>query len=190
MENAHLTRQDIAQTVIRAAGNVLHDIVNYRPKEGQIQITPAQFTRDDVTVVSRFSGDVTGQILFGFTVESARSLGAQMLQAPPDKLGTLELSALTELGSIITDASLALLEDNGAICYPVWSSLVLGQDERLSPVNLPALEIPLHMIVGDMHLNLVVEAQAPFAWSGAAQRQRSVSTVIIPGRDAGLAIAA
>lgn len=190
MESDHLTRQEIAQTVIKAASNVLHDIVNYRPKEGQIQITPAQFTRDDITVVSRFSGDLTGQLLFGFTSDTARGLGAQMLRAEPDKLGALELSALTELGSIITDTSLTLFEESGAVCYPVWSGLVLGQDERLSPVSLPALEVPLHMIVGEMHLNIIVEAEAPFAWANASARARSTALVTIPGRDPDIAIAA
>ncbi|MEI6913975.1 MAG: chemotaxis protein CheX [Armatimonadota bacterium] len=190
MESGRLERQELADAVIDAAINVLQDILSYRPTSGQLQITPIQFTRDDITIVSRISGDVSAQLFLGLTPQSAVGIVSQMSRTAVGRLGQLEISTLVELGSMITDSALALLEDQGAICYSVWTGAVQGQDERISPVSLPALAVPLRLITGDINLNVILESQAPFGWASAAARLRDSTMVTIPAIESSLSLAA
>lgn len=175
-----LEKHELADSVIEAATSVLTSILAFRPSRGQMEIMPLQFTRDEVTVITRLSGDLSGEIVMGLTRPTAHGIVSNMLKREVETLGPLEISALAELGSIITDSSLALLEEKGALCYGTWASVIVGTDERISPFAVPSLAVPLRMIVGDLHLNVAVEAWSPFAWSSKQSRLSGTETITVP----------
>lgn len=189
MNTGHLDKKEVASAVVEAATAVLQDILVYPPGRGQLQVTPLQFTRDDVTVVSRLSGDITAEVFYGFSTSTALGVSAQMLRRESGELRSIEISALTELGNMITDRSVEVLESRGALCYGTSAGVVTGVDERITPFALPTLAIPLSLFVGEVNVNVLVEAYAPFDWATPAQRLQIARSVrlVVPGDDLPLA---
>ncbi len=173
MDGVRLEKTELAEAAIDAASMILRDILIYPPKRGQMQITPIQFTRDDITVVSRVSGDMSAELFLGLSYGTAKAVLDTMLRQAVDSLGQLEKSALAELGGMIADTTLAILEDRGALCYATWSSVVVGREERVTPFSVPTLAAPLSLAVGDINLNVMFEGYAPFSWASPDARLAS-----------------
>lgn len=190
MDNGRLDKVEIADTVLEAAVYVLQDILRYRPTRGQISISPIQYSHEDYTVVTRLTGDITGELFFGMDLSTARGLSSQMLRNVVERLGRLELSALQELGAIVTDSALALLEDRGVLCYSTRASVIIGKDERVTPFAMPALTVPVRMVVGDMRLHILLEGYAPFSWATPSARISAESTITVPSPRETLSLAA
>ncbi len=71
MDSVRLDKRELAEAVIDAASMVLRDLLKLPPRRGQMQITPIQFTRDELTIVTRISGDISGEIFLGMSKETA-----------------------------------------------------------------------------------------------------------------------
>lgn len=170
MDSVRLDKRELAEAVIDAASLVLRDLLKLPPRRGQMQITPIQFTRDELTIVTRISGDISGEIFLGMSKETALAILRQMLRREVTGFGRLEKSALAELGTLVTDTALALLEERGALCYSTWSGVVTGREERVTPFSEPTLAAPLSLAVGEVNVNVMFEGYAPFAWASPEAR--------------------
>lgn len=170
-----LDKVEFAASALDASTQVLKEILTYPPTRGQLEVTPMQFTRDDVTVIARLSGDITAKLFLGMKYGTARQIAREMLQQEMDDLGTLGRSALAELGNMISESTIALLEPRGALCYGAWSSVLLGSDERLTAFSVPSLVVPLRLLVGQINLNVALEAYAPYTWAAPEARRAGVS---------------
>jgi len=170
MERVRLEKQELADCVVEAATYVLQDILRYPPSRGQLEITPMQYTRDDLTVVSRISGDLSGELFFGLSPEVARGILQQMLRRDVTEFGRIEMSALSDLGGMISDSALALLEERGALCYSISGGVVCGRGQHATTLVLPSLAVPMRLVVGQLNINVLLAAFAPFAWAAPSGR--------------------
>jgi len=170
MDSVRLDKRELAVAVIDAASIVLRDLLKLPPRLGQMQITPIQFTRDELTTVTRISGDISGEVFLGMSRDTARTILRRMLHREVKELGRLEKSALAELGTLVTDTALALLEERGALCYSTWSGVVAGREERVTPFSEPTLAAPLALAGGEVNVNVMFEGYAPFAWASPEAR--------------------
>ncbi len=180
MDPERLEKPELTHAVIESATTVLQDILTYRPTRGQIQIVPLQYTRDEITVVTRLSGDMTVELFFGMSRLAAAGVLTSMLGRDIEHLGSYEVSALAELGGLISEGTVALLEDQGALCYSTWAGVILGRDERATIFSLPALAAPLRLVVGELNVNIMLEAYAPFAWASQAARIAAANAIRLP----------
>jgi chemotaxis protein CheX len=76
-----------------------------------------QFTTDDVTAVIGVSGRLEGNVLYGFSQETAYAVMTQMLGEPVDSLSNeLGLSAIGEIANMITGNAATRLAQAGYPC--------------------------------------------------------------------------
>ena len=76
-----------------------------------------QFTTDDVTAVIGVSGRLEGNVLYGFSQETAYAVMSQMLGEPVDNLSNeLSLSAIGEIANMITGNAATRLAQAGYPC--------------------------------------------------------------------------
>ena len=74
------------------------------------EVTSNQFTTDDLTVIIGVSGRLEGNVLYGFSEESAQSIVGVMLGEPVSTVNDeLALSAIGEIGNMITGNAAARL---------------------------------------------------------------------------------
>ena len=81
------------------------------------EVTSIQFTTDDLTVIIGVSGRLEGNVLYGFSEESAQSIVGVMLGESVSTVNDeLALSTIGEIGNIITGNSAARLAQLGYTC--------------------------------------------------------------------------
>ena len=81
------------------------------------EVTSNQFTTDDITVIIGVSGRLEGNVLYGFSEESAQSIVAVMMGEPVTTINDeLALSAIGEIGNMITGNAAARLAQLGYTC--------------------------------------------------------------------------
>ena len=81
------------------------------------EVTSNQFTTDDLTVTIGVSGRLEGNVLYGFSEDSAQSIVGVMLGKPISTVNDkLALSAIGEIGNMITGNAAALLAELGYTC--------------------------------------------------------------------------
>lgn len=170
MDPVRLDKKELAEAAIESATEVLKEILAYAPTRGQMQIIPIQFTRDDVTVVTRVSGDLSAELFIGFARSTADAILKRMLKSRTAGIGALERSALSELGGLVADKALSVLEEKGALCYATWSGVICGREERATPYPVPSLSAPLRLVVGEVNLNVLLQAYAPYSWASPEAR--------------------
>lgn len=81
------------------------------------EVTANQFTADDLTVIIGVSGRLEGNVLYGFSEQSAQSIIGVMLGEPISTVNDeLALSAIGEIGNMITGNAAARLAQLGYTC--------------------------------------------------------------------------
>ena len=81
------------------------------------EVTSNQFTTDDLTVIIGVSGRLEGNVLYGFSEESAQSIVGVMLGEPVSTVNDeLALSAIGEISNMITGNAAARLAQLGYTC--------------------------------------------------------------------------
>jgi len=81
------------------------------------EVTANQFTTDDLTVIIGVSGRLEGNVLYGFSEESAQAIVSVMVGEPISTINDeLALSAIGEIGNMITGNAAARLAQLGYAC--------------------------------------------------------------------------
>ena len=81
------------------------------------EVTANQFTTDDLTVIIGVSGRLEGNVLYGFSEDSAQSIVGVMMGEPVTSINDeLALSAIGEIGNMITGNAAARLAQLGYTC--------------------------------------------------------------------------
>ena len=81
------------------------------------EVTANQFTTDDLTVIIGVSGRLEGNVLYGFSEESAQAIVSVMVGEPISTINDeLALSAIGEIGNMITGNAAARLAQLGYTC--------------------------------------------------------------------------
>ena len=92
------------------------------------EVTANQFTTDDLAVIIGVSGGLEGNVLYGFSEDSAQAIVSVMVGEPISSINDeLALSAIGEIGNMITGNAAACLAQLGYMCNispPVAGSLV------------------------------------------------------------------
>lgn len=141
---------------LRAAFEVLEQVLQERPERGQLSMRNATFTSQQVTIVHGVVGMVEGSVLYGMSLVTAEKIASIMIGSPLMSFDDLASSAISELGNMVTGNAATYLSSAGYSCNITPPSIVRGANLRISTIT-PALVVPVNTIAGRLEINIALQ---------------------------------
>ncbi len=133
----------IINPFVEASMAVVQTVINVKPKLGKLSTRSEVFTSQSINVMIGLTGDAQGVILFSLGDEVAKHITSTMLGQEIKEFDQLALSAIAELGNMISGQSLMILSKSGAKCDITPPTVIQGKDIRASTLDVPSVVIPL-----------------------------------------------
>lgn len=146
----------IVNAFVEAAHEVLLSEAALHTTRGDLNLTEAALTTEDITVIIGLVGNITGSVIYSFTEPIALDILGRMMGEPVSKIDNLAQSGLAELGNVITGRASIKLEKIGCEIKISPPMLLVGHGTALSTLDLPRLSAPLHTETGTIGLHLAV----------------------------------
>ncbi|HHX39258.1 MAG TPA: chemotaxis protein CheX [Armatimonadetes bacterium] len=141
---------------LRAAFEVLEQVLQERPERGQLSMRNATFTSQQVTIVHGVVGMVEGSVLYGMSLVTAEKIASTMIGSPLMSFDDLANSAISELGDMVTGNAATYLSNAGYQCNITPPSVMRGANLRISTIT-PALVVPVNTVAGRLEINIALQ---------------------------------
>ena len=142
---------------VRAARNVLECITGVAPVADDPSERKSSFTTQQVTVIAGVSGDVAGNVMYSMSQSTARNIASRMTGEEVQELDEMALSAVSELGNMITGGATAFVSEHGLNVDATPPSVIKGANieivtksgARVVPIDTPAGYLEMTVAIGE-----------------------------------------
>lgn len=151
---------DYVRSFCQAAENILNQLVSEVPSRGRATFQHgAGITLQEINVIIGLTGDLKGRINFGMDRPTACRIAAAMMFEEVPELDEMALSALSELGNMISGQATILIGQSGAKSDITPPSIVMGKSVFAAWYGIRAMTIPLVLQTGTIHLTVGIQAK-------------------------------
>ncbi len=119
------------------------------------QITNLSKTQGDINIILELNGKLRGQVIYAMSDDFSLGIASHMMEMPIDEIDNLTLSALSEIGNIITGNATTKLESLGFYCETTIPKVVIGKDKPLKLYNNQVTLISAFTSLGSLSLSIV-----------------------------------
>lgn len=153
MANQSVARLDYVRGFVQAAASVIAQVVGEAPQVGspQFQIGPLVHL-GDVNVSLGITGDIPGLVNYGMDMQTSLNLASAMLMEPVAAHDELSISALQELGNMISGNARTYLAELNVTSDITPPKTVVGTDISANWHRIRAMSIPLVLSHGTLML--------------------------------------
>jgi chemotaxis protein CheX len=136
---------------IEAGTEVLRKTTQMTVDRGKPSLDNGLFRVPDITVVLGLVGDLCGQVLYGFSVETAMGIASRMMGGEEvTEMDDMSRSAIAELGNMITGNAASRFSKLGLNIDVSTPSLITGSNMRITWPLHNALIVPVSTECGEM----------------------------------------
>ncbi len=155
---------DYVRSFCQAAENILHQLVAETPARGKSTFQHgAGITLQEVNVIIGLTGELKGRINFGMSPATAKAIAGAMMFEEVSELDEMAISALCELGNMISGQATILLSQGGAKSDITPPSIVMGSSVFAAWYGIRAMTVALDMSVGTVHLTVGIQPKTTTA---------------------------
>lgn len=119
-----------------------------------------QYTTEDLTAVIGVSGQLQGNVLYGFANGSALSIVGHMVGEPVEELDEMGLSAIGELANMITGNAATQLASAGYTCDISPPVLIDPVGSRLTTLTGSQILVTFNSDVGSLKIRIGLRERA------------------------------
>lgn len=149
-------KADLLQPFVTAAARVLEAELGMAARPGEVTEQNSGLTTREVTVLIGIAGQVEGNVLYGADRATALRVAGIMMGEEPADIDDTSMSAIAELGNMITGQAAALFEQSGLRCTISPPSVILGEGSYLRSVGIPILVVPFSVDAGILDVAISV----------------------------------
>jgi chemotaxis protein CheX len=142
---------------ITAGVEVIKQIVGGEVEQGQLSIRTAIFTTQQVSIVVGVSGPVQGQVIYGLSQVTATKIASAMMGIQQVEFDEMAISAVSELGNMISGNAVMLLSESGFVCDITPPTMVRGMNVEIA-TQAPSLLVPLYTKCGKVDITVALSA--------------------------------
>lgn len=140
---------------ITAGIQVLGQFVGGEAECGQLAVRTAIFTTQQISIAVGVSGEIKGQVIYGMSQVTATKIASAMMGTPQVAFDEMAVSAISELGNIISGNAAMLLSDSGYTCDITPPTVIRGINVEIG-TQIPALVVPIYTKCGKIDINVAV----------------------------------
>ncbi len=149
---------------VKAAIDVLRAEVGSDVQRGKLRLENSTSSSHDVAVMIGLTGNAQGIVLYGMSLDTAKSIVSKMMGQEVEEFDALAQSGIAEMGNVITGLASRGLSETGFFCNITPPTLIIGQNTTIGTLDIPRIALPLEAACGiiEIHLALreVVQAAA------------------------------
>lgn len=148
-----VARMDYVRGFIQAATKVIGEVIGEEPVVGapNFQVGP-MVQLGDVNVSLGITGDIPGQVAYGMDLQTSLNIASAMLMEPYEAHDEMTISALQELGNMISGHARTHLSGLNIFSDITPPKTVVGQDVCVNWHRLRAMRVPLALSHGTLML--------------------------------------
>ncbi|HEY3418695.1 MAG TPA: chemotaxis protein CheX [Armatimonadota bacterium] len=148
-------RVEFINPFVTAGNDVLAQLVGGRIEREQLAVRSVIFTTQQVSITIGVSGAIKGQVIYGMSQSTAVKITAAMTGSPQIAFDEMAVSAISELGNIISGNATALLAEAGFVCDITPPAVIRGMQVQIA-TSTPALVVPLSTACGKVEINVAL----------------------------------
>ena len=146
---------------MQAGTRVVTELFGGEVTQGDQINRPAIFTTQPVSIVVGVSGQVQGYVVYGMSRETALEIVSVLMGTPPDHpFDEMAISALCELGNIITGNATAFLAEKHTTCDLTPPAMIRGAQVEIA-TSVPAIVASLYTRCGQIDITAALKERAP-----------------------------
>ena len=115
-------------------------------------------TLGDISIILEINGQLRGQVIYTMSETFSLEIASQMMEMPITEIDDLTLSALSEIGNIVTGNATTKLSGLGFYCETTIPKVVKGKDKPLKLYSDHATLITAFTSLGSMTLCIVTKS--------------------------------
>jgi chemotaxis protein CheX len=148
----------IINPFVVAAFTFLEKANKINVSKGKLSLINSPIIGGDVNTVINLNGQVTGQIMYCMSMQTALRIASMMLfDMPVNELDELAKSAIQEMGNIITGLASSILTDSGIFCKITSPSLSMGTEIITFFKGLSTIVIPINTDYGEITIMAAIQ---------------------------------
>ncbi len=129
---------------ITAAKSVMNDFCHIEAIMGAPYITKTIFEGDKFVIMVGITGQLTGQVIFSMSNETACDIASHMMMGMPvPELNDMACSAISELSNMILGNSATVFSTKGIIIDITPPSVLMGRDMEITVSDSKTICVPL-----------------------------------------------
>jgi chemotaxis protein CheX len=144
---------------VLASFSVLEMVLGARPVQGKIAAHPNTFVGQPCSIICGVSGQVQGQVIYGMSLATADNIASSMLGQTISSFDDLALSAIGELGNMISGNAMQFLSDAGWTCDITPPTVLRGEDVSSAPLSIPAVVVPMTLGQGELFITIGIQGR-------------------------------
>lgn len=152
-------RAEVLNAFFRAATETLHSEIRDEVRRGALAASTSSTLDSEVTVFLGAVGNPKGLVLVGMSRATALALASRMAGIEFNQLDDLVLSAVAELGNVVTGRAMMGLSQLGYNCDLTPPSVMVGKGAYFSTLGIGRIRIPLYTSVGEIWLDVALQEQ-------------------------------
>lgn len=154
-----MLKVEFVNPFLEAAFEVFEKETNLRLDKGPISALNSSQTSQEVSVLIGVTGQVHGQVIYGMSSKTAKKIAGVMIERPVPLLDELALSAISELGNMITGLATLKFGDSYSNLAITPPTLIIGTNVLISTVDIQRLYIALTSEVGAVEVSIALREQ-------------------------------
>ncbi|HEY3375150.1 MAG TPA: chemotaxis protein CheX [Candidatus Aquicultor sp.] len=151
---------ELAKPFVRAAYDFLNMELGIPVKQGPPSTTATQGTTQEINILVGVTGAVRGQIIYGMSAATAKSIASMMLAHPIQGLDRNAQSALCELGNMVSGMGISQFDQQHADVALTPPSLIAGKNIFISVLKLGCFHISFVTETGNIDVTIALEEHA------------------------------
>lgn len=148
------TQVELLNPILGAAAAVIAGTVDELPAKGQISLLNQSVTSQQVNVIVRGAGQISGIVMVGMSFITADRIASQMLDQAIKSFDQHAANAIAELVSRVGLQAKSLLQECGIACEFSSPAVIKGTRVELPDLCIPAIVVPLATSLGEIHLTV------------------------------------
>ena len=141
----------------QATNDVFKLMLNMETEKKNLSVLKDMISSRDVNVHLGITGDLKGNVLFGFPKDMAIEMIRIMSGMEMDKIDSFASSALGEIGNIIGGNALTNLSKNKYVCDIAPPQVFVGKYKSFSLDNEKILQLALKTDIGEFDISIFLK---------------------------------
>lgn len=150
-------RLEFINPFVTAAYEVLAKELDAQVERGKITLQKSAYTTQDVTTLIGVAGKVQGNVLYGMSVLTAKDMVSRMMGGEViEELDEMALSAIGEIGNVVTGRASVLLANAGFPSQISPPTIIMGNNIQISTLDVQRLVVPLSTQFGTLEIHIAL----------------------------------
>ncbi|MBI4733949.1 MAG: chemotaxis protein CheX [Rubrobacteridae bacterium] len=152
-----MTKQVLANPFVSAANDMLGLELGFQVTQGNPIETTSQGTSQELNILVGVTGVVSGTVIFGMSLSTAKAIASTMLAKPIESLDRNAQSAICELGNMVCGMAVSKFDAEHSDVALTPPSLIVGKDIFISILKIGCVHTSLSTEVGNLDVTVALE---------------------------------